>query len=333
MSAVIFYDREKLKQHTRWRWGEEKWGESVGVVSDWQALKESEAIYVILGIPEDIGVRANYGKAGTSKAWSACLDALCNIQSNEFTKPENAIVLGEIDCRDEMLDTQQLDADDPFLPTKMGAIVKSIDDKVAAVIEKIVTLNKIPIVIGGGHNNSYGNIKGTSKAFGKAINCVNMDAHSDFRSLEHRHSGNGFSYAFEEDFLNRYHILGLQRNYSSQAVFERIKEINEQVQYTFFEDILFGKISLKKSFTEIKKFICNTTFGIELDLDAICTMGSSAQSPSGFTTEEARQYIEFFTSQKNCAYIHLCEGAPAFEMHPNQVGKTLAYLISDIISQ
>jgi formiminoglutamase len=35
-----------------------------------------------------------------------------------------------------------------------------------------------------GHNNSYGNIKGSALAKGKPINAINFDAHSDFRILE-----------------------------------------------------------------------------------------------------------------------------------------------------
>ena len=332
MNSITFYNREKLKQHTRWRWGEEKMGETVRVVPNWQAVKESNAPYVILGIPEDIGVRANYGKAGTAKAWNACLDAFCNIQSNEYTKPENAIILGEINCNKKLLEAQQLDPEDPFLPTKMGSLIKEIDDKVSEVIEKIVSFNKIPIVIGGGHNNSYGNLKGTSKAFGKAINCVNMDAHSDFRTLEHRHSGNGFSYAFEEGFLNNYYIVGLHRNYTSASLFSKLNEMKDRIQFTLFEEILMEKPSFSEALLEAKNFIEETPFGVELDLDAIAGMGSSAQSPTGFTLEQARQYVQFFANHKNCTYFHFCEGAPAFENHTNQVGKTLAYLISDVIS-
>jgi formiminoglutamase len=39
------------------------------------------------------------------------------------------------------------------------------------------------------------------------VNAINFDAHSDFRILEGRHSGNGFSYAYEEGFLKKYFIL------------------------------------------------------------------------------------------------------------------------------
>lgn len=331
MSSVVFYNREKLKQYIHWRWGEEKWGEVVGVVSSWQEVKENPSKYVLLGIAEDIGVRANNGKAGTAKAWEACLSALCNIQKNEFTQPENAIILGEINVQEEMLEAQSLDTEDPFYTTKVGALIKQIDDKVTETITQIVGFNKVPILIGGGHNNSYGMLKGTSIAFGKSIHCVNMDAHTDFRALEHRHSGNGFSYAVEENYLENYFILGLHKNYTSAAVFDKMEGMKNTIQFCLFEELLTEKISLTEAFQKAKKHISNDTFGVELDLDAIKGMGSSAQSPSGFTLEEARKYVVYFKKQKNCAYFHFCEGAPEYELHPNQVGKTLAYLVSDVV--
>ncbi|MDC8004843.1 formimidoylglutamase [Aureisphaera galaxeae] len=330
--SLIFYNREKLKQHTKWRWGEEKLGEMCGVVDDWEQLAESEANYVLFGIPEDVGVRANYGHVGTSKAWNACLDAICNIQSNVFTNANNVVVLGEIDCSEEMMDAKQLESDDPFFPTKIGSLVKSIDDKVSEIIQKIIALNKIPIAIGGGQNNAYGMIKGVSLSYDKPINCINLDAYSDFTALEHRHSGNGFSYAHEEGYLDKYFILGLLRNYNSVTLLNRIEETEGKVAFERFEDIsVYQKTSFKEALQKAKKHVAGTYFGLELDLDTVATMGSSAMTPSGFTLEEARQYITTLSKHKNCIYIHLCEGNPLMENFESQVGKSLAFLISDIL--
>lgn len=329
--SVLFYNREKLKQHTRWRWGEEKFGEVVSLVKDWQELKEHPAKYVLLGIPEDIGVRANYGRKGTVEAWKNCVNVLCNIQANNYTHTNNIVLLGEIECTQENGDAIALETDDPFFPTKIGSLVKQIDDKVTAAIHQIVAFDKVPIIVGGGHNNSYGNLKGSSQALNKPINCVNLDAHTDFRTLEHRHSGNGFSYAHEEGYLDKYFILGLHRNYNSAAVLEKIESIKNQVQYTLYDDTLATSNAFSKSLPEAYKHIQKSVFGVELDLDAIAGMGSSAQSPSGISVAQAREYVQYFSKKKNVIYFHFCEGAPKYELYPNQVGKTLAYLITDII--
>ena len=76
-------------------------------------------------------------------------------------------------------------------------IAPDLSPLISKLVE-IVPSGKIPIIIGGGHNNAYGNIKGLALAKGKPVNAINFDAHSDFRIMEGRHSGNGFSYAFEE---------------------------------------------------------------------------------------------------------------------------------------
>ncbi|NND62375.1 MAG: formimidoylglutamase [Flavobacteriaceae bacterium] len=333
MENVIFYSNEHLKQFTRWRWGEEKLGEVIGTANSWEELTESTAKYVLIGIPEDIGVRANYGRPGASKAWNATLNSLCNFQNNAHLQSDNVIILGEVDCKEEMLEAQQLTDDDPFFPTKIGSLVKNIDDKVSSIVRSIVEINKVPILIGGGHNNSYGNLKGSSEAYDKPIHAINFDAHTDFRPLEHRHSGNGFTYAKEEGFLGNYFILGVHRNYTSQAILDSIEEMGKDIQMTYYEDInISEKNTLKQSFEAAKKHCCGDYFGLELDMDAIRGMGSSALSPEGFSLSEARKYISYFSSHKNCCYIHICEGSPKHELHENQVGKSLAFLIADILS-
>ncbi|MDC1372876.1 formimidoylglutamase [Flavobacteriaceae bacterium] len=330
--SLQFYTREDLKKHTSTRKGEEKFGQAVGLVNSWQALEKSDATYVLLGIAEDVGIRANMGRSGAEKAWSSCLSALCNIQSNTYTNPSNTVILGEIDCKAEQQSACKLDIKDPNYQSKIGSLVQQIDIKVSRVIAKVISVNKIPVIIGGGHNNSYGNIKGAATALKAGINCINLDPHTDFRALEHRHSGNGFSYAMEEGYLEKYYILGLHKNYTSGAVFEKMEAMKEKIQYSFFEDYITGT-PFKQMLGQAKDFCANSPFGLELDMDAIKQMGSSAISPSGFSLQQTREYVSYFSRLKNCKYIHICEGAPERELHYNQVAKAISYLVSDVISK
>ncbi|MCB0468750.1 MAG: arginase family protein, partial [Aequorivita sp.] len=215
MSLLKIYAENDIVSFIKKRAGETKFGEKVNFVETLQDLKNHSAKYVLLGIPEDIGVRANYGNPGTSKAWEATLGSLLNIQYNHLTNAENVILLGEIDCETQMEQAPTISKEGNHYAEKLGELVTQIDHKVSEVVKKIVEVGKFPIIIGGGHNNSFGNLKGSSKALQKPINCINFDAHTDFRALEHRHSGNGFSYAFEDGFLERYFIFGLHRNYTS----------------------------------------------------------------------------------------------------------------------
>ena len=333
MRLLKIYSEKDIAPFLNKRAGEIKFGEKVGFVETIEALKKHSAKYVLLGIAEDIGVRANYGKAGTSKAWEAALGSLLNIQQNNLNNAENVILLGEIDCETQMIQAEELSKEEKHYAEKLGELVSQIDHKVSQVIKTIVEAGKFPIVIGGGHNNSYGNLKGTSQALKKSINCINFDAHSDFRALEHRHSGNGFSYAFKDGFLNKYFILGLHRNYTSQLVFNEIKNNSEKIKFCLFEDITVSqKITFSEALKEAENFCCNDNFGIELDMDIIEMMGSSAISPSGFSLNQARNFVSNFSKNEKACYVHICEGAPSLGLFPNQVGKAIAYLVSDIIS-
>lgn len=328
-----FYTKETLLSFTNPRKGEVKFGQTAGTVASFEALKTASQHYVLLGIPEDIGVRANYGNPGASKAWEAALASICNIQQTHYCEANNVIVLGEVACLKQMEEAASVNPLDERYTEKLGDLVLQVDTVVAQIIEKIVACGKIPIVIGGGHNNSFGNLKGASKALENALHCINFDAHTDFRALEHRHSGNGFSYAKRKGFLDKYFIFGLHRNYTPKVVFDSMANDSDTIHFSFFEDI---SVAIKKTFTEAlqeaEAFCTQQPFALEIDLDAVANMGSSAMTPSGFSLEECRRFVQYFSTKKMCTYIHICEGAPNRELFPGQVGKAIAYLVSDVIS-
>ena len=287
----------------------------------------------VLRIAEDIGVRANHGIKGTSGAWEAFLGTFCNMQYNSTLSIKSVLLLGEIDCREEMLEAERLHPEDSQYYNDLGSLVAQIDQKVSDTIQHIVAAGKIPIVIGGGHNNSYGNLKGLATATKQAVNCINFDAHSDFRPLEHRHSGNGFSYAKKEGYLNKYFIYGLHKQYTSEKMLDAFNAAGDSIQIAWFDSLLHRNASsISEVYQNIEAFVGDTPFGLEIDLDAIAGMGSSAISPIGFTIRECLQFVQYFSAHSNCGYIHLCEGAPSRELHPKQVGKTLSYLVTAILS-
>lgn len=335
MNFLKIYSPKNIQKLISKREGETKFGESIGFIQELNDLKTTPVRFVLIGIPEDIGVLANHGIPGTKHAWNACLKSLLNMQANSFTKPQNIILLGEIDCSSELQASETLDKGDEHYFEELGKIVSQVDTKVAVVIKQVVASGKIPIVIGGGHNNSYGIIKGCAQAYQKPVNVVNFDAHSDFRQLEHRHSGNGFSYAFAEGHINNYFIFGLQKNYNSQSVLDDIHSKPDRVSYNLYESISIKK---SKPFGQALKEADSFTdtpnrLGIELDLDSILDIPSSAITPSGFSVNEARRFVSYFSQKENIAYLHLCEAAPKPGTdEEKQVGKLLAYLIIDFIS-
>ena len=297
-------------------------------------IQKNNCKYVLFGIPEDIGIRANFGRAGAATCWDTVIQAIANIQHNKFCKANQILVLGKLNVTEAMTEANTLNERDKADRKTLFKLVEKIDKEVAHIISIIIKNNKIPIVIGGGHNNSYGLIKGAALAYGKPINAINFDAHSDFRALEGRHSGNGFSYAFEEGFLKKYFIFGLHENYNSKNVLNNLILNKTRINYNTYEEIAVRET---KNFDEELKiahnFIKNDFFGIEIDLDALPNIASSAMTLSGFSVQELRKFISFFGKSKQATYLHICEAAPSLadEKNSELVGKLIGYLVTDFL--
>lgn len=334
MDKLILFNTNDLKSLLKNRTNESKFGEHVQLVPEFNNIYDSltnlDVDYVIFGIKEDIGVFANYGNTGAARAWDATLKVLLNIQSNSFTNPKKVLILGFLDFSEDMEKLKNYNQSDPKDIHKARKKVVKIDTYVSHLIEQIVRAGKIPIVVGGGHNNAYGNIKGCALALKKHINVINFDAHSDFRSEEGRHSGNGFSYAYAEGFLRKYFIFGLHENYTSEHIFKTLNKFRA-IKYNTFEALsIRGEMTFDSELERAAEFIASKPFGIEIDCDAIKNIPSSAMSPSGYSVKKARAFVNYFGKQQNALYLHICEAAPKPETEA-KVGKLITYLITDFM--
>ena len=337
MNNLQIITSETLDNITTKRSGETKFFEDAKYVSNLNdlpsLLADSKVKFVLFGIKEDIGVLANNGQAGAKNTWDPTLKSLLNLQSNEFTNPSNVLILGHLDFTDlyDVLSTVKTDQ----LQHTYRTYVEKIDQCVTQLVCTIVKAGKIPILIGGGHNNAYGAIKGSSLALESKINALNFDAHTDLRALEGRHSGNGFRYAIEEGYLDRYYIFGLHENYTSKEVLNYIEASKSNIKFNTFEDLsVRKKNSFKKASKIAMGFISNSKFGIEIDCDAIQNIPSSAQTPSGFSVNQTRRFVHYFGSHPNATYLHICEAATSINdsLTNAQTGKLLSYLITDFMN-
>ena len=75
-------------------------------------------------------------------------------------------------------------------------------------------------------------------------------------------------------------------------------------------------------------------FGIELDCDAIAHCPSSAMTPTGFDSTQARQFVFGLGKHSNATYLHICEAAPKFNPKKKDfnVGKMITALIVDFVT-
>ena len=328
MSRFKIADRAYLDSLISRRVGEVKLGERVITVDDLDAsLNNKDAKFVLLGIPEDIGVRANLGVGGTHTFWEPALKAMLNVQSTTKLSGEELIVLGAFDFEDELA------ASEDYSVEELRKLVEEVDKAVAPIIQKIVAAGKVPIVIGGGHNNAYPILKGCSEALRMPLNCINLDPHSDFRAMEGRHSGNGFRYAHRGGFLGKYCAIGLHENYNAQDIVDEVND-DPDLYFTFYEDIF---VKEQKTFYDAVRKAMNKCegkpTGLELDMDCLERSLASAATPSGITAVQARRFVGWCAHTLHPAYFHLAEGAVMLRdgRTDYMTPKMAAYLVTDFI--
>ncbi|MBN9380270.1 MAG: formimidoylglutamase [Chitinophagaceae bacterium] len=344
MQYLNVYSKQEILSRTRIRKFETKLGEQVLTVSGAESLVEgigrTPAEYVVFGIPEDIGARANSSLGGTSTAWQPFLDCFLNIQSNDFLTGDNILMLGHFDFSElqRLIETNAHGQDEKLEAYRHA--VHTIDETVEDLVRIITAAGKIPIAIGGGHNNSYPLIKGAAKGLHKAgliplaqINCVNLDAHTDFRPAEGRHSGNGFRYAEEDGYLQKYCVIGVHENYLQQNVWLDIVN-NPFIDLITYEDIfILEKRNFIQAVAHATSFTEDSYIGLELDLDSIEGVLSSGMTPAGLMPLHARQYVTLAATDSKIAYLHICEGAVTLDdgRHDPMTGKLVSYLVSDFV--
>lgn len=303
----------EIKAKTSVRPGETKAGEVLIENADKSsaALKAAGVSHAIILIPEDIGPRANLGRAGAALAPDAFLSYFLNVQVNRYLDFSRVAIAGKVACDDLQKESNQAPLNE------LRSLCARLDERVQAAVTDIVEAGLKPIVIGGGNNNSLPTIRGVCAAAGieNGINCVNCDPHADYRILEGRHSGNPFSYAKDENLLSSYLVFCLHESYNSEEMLTRLEKdgfgsisfdvLNREGGDSFERALLNCRDYFNKS-----KSGSGLNLGLELDLDSIKNMPTSALTPVGITEEEALRFILYMNEHFETLYLHLSEGAP-----------------------
>ncbi len=333
------YQQADLEQFTSTRPRETKAGEKLQTlpsnnINDFGKLLgqavENRAHYAVVMVPEDIGARANFGRSGAHEAPRAFLRYFCNLQQNKFLDFQKILIVGEIELEDLMERSKNASNEE------LRDLCKEVDGRVEPVLEEIFRHGLEPIVIGGGNNNSLPILKAlrSSTATTRGVACVNCDPHADFRPLEGRHSGNPFSYAFDEGVLTAYCIVGLHEGYNSDMMIQSLDKA--RFPYFTYEDFAVrGNTTFEQQVQQAREFLraAQCPAGCELDLDSIAGFPVSAKTPAGITVEQALRYIHLISATNVIRYLHLSEGAPQWSNDDGEreVGKVISLCVSTYV--
>jgi formiminoglutamase len=306
-----------------------------------QALKDAADFgkqYVLIGLPEDIGPRANLGNGGAELGWQAFLSRFLNLQANQYIAAEKVILLGEVDFSEQLKKASLLNNKRPDDLVTLRALCSELDDIASPILAAIFAAGLEPIVIGGGHNNCYPILKALSETKQQAVSAINLDPHADFRALEGRHSGNGFHYAFNKKYLSKYHVIGMHELKNNQTILDSLA--SKGFGYHSYQSIFVRReIGLSEAIScGLEKVTNNSqSLGVEVDVDSISFMPVSAYTNCGVTTSDAEHFVYKCALSPNASYLHLCEAAPkehaaGVTQGLNEAGQVLSALVTAYIS-
>ena len=326
---------DDLRALTAVRPGEVRIGERAGTLDEGGQVPAGARI-ALLGVPEDIGVRANGGRPGARGMWKALLPRLLNMQSNAFVDGAAFVVAGRVDVRDLRGRAAAIDetAGGPVARAQalreLRALVAEVDARVASVVANLRGMGLVPVVVGGGHNNAYGILTGCARAAGAPLGCVNVDLHADLRPQEGRHSGNPFTYARAEGHLARYAVAGMSERYATQAILDALAADPALRAFTF-EGFLAGGMDVLSLADAALAHVGTGPATLELDLDAVAGAPASAAAASGFTPSQFRVLALRLAARMDLHAVHLAEGAPDLgPWPPEMLGKLGAELVLDV---
>lgn len=179
--------------------------------SDVAALRPGRA--VVVGFPQDEGVRRNGGRIGAA-------DAPREIRSH----------LWRLAPYDPSADTD-LSAQPPLDigDIRVKGSLEDAQEALGNVVAELLIRKAVPIVLGGGHETAYGHYLGYIGA-NKSVAIINMDAHLDVRPFidGKGHSGSPFRQALEHPQQplpgKMYLCMGAQPQSVSRAHLQYVNE-------------------------------------------------------------------------------------------------------------
>jgi formiminoglutamase len=270
--------------------------------------KYEESNIVILGCPQDEGVKRNGGRIGAALAPDAIRAEFYRL--TPFGIHHKICDLGNLALQNSLEETH---------------------DNLTEIATKILEDGKKLIVLGGGNDVSYADGKAMAKVFGAGNWLgVNVDAYLDVRADEQRSSGTSYRQLLEEKLIRQDYLYEIA--YQPQLV--------SPVYYRYLQNLGVNMVSVEQlrsretadmELRELmrQKFISHSnslTAFFGFDMHAIRSSdapGTSVPSPIGLRSGEFLNLVQFAAKLVNTKIIEFTEVNPSFDID-NRTTKLVA---------
>lgn len=294
----------------------------INLENDEIPLGKNKKGIVLLNFAVDEGVRRNKGRIGAAEGPQSIMQALANFP----THFENTTIFhgGIITCTDGSVENSHVE--------------------LASYVEKILRAGCLPIVLGGGHEVTYGHYLGIKnflrqKKKNNSLGIINFDAHFDIRPIEEKIGATSGTSIWQianesKNGGEPFHCLalGIQKYANTKLLFDLADKFG--VEYALGDEInyenknaLIGKIEkFIDSVDHVYFTICMDAFA------ASFAPGVSAPSPSGVIPDHVfTSCFDLIAKSKKFIALDFAETNPKFDID-SRTAKLAASLIFRAVS-
>ncbi|MGE3467743.1 MAG: formimidoylglutamase, partial [Pyrinomonadaceae bacterium] len=264
----------------------------MGEVAGHHPVDYASAEIVILGCPQDEGVRRNGGRVGAAEGPSAIREQFYKLTT--FNMKKRIFDLGDV---------------------RVDGSLEETHDTHSIVVKQILKDGKRLIVLGGGNDISFADGVAMAETYGiEWWIGVNIDAHLDVRIAEERNSGTPYRQLLDEGHLlpKYFYEVGYQTHLASPVYYNYIRDLGvNRISLELLRSRAEADIELKESIRQ--KFIghsssLNTFFGFDMDAVRMADApGTSAPSPLGLRAGEFIQLVKYAASLANTKIVEFTE--------------------------
>jgi len=264
--------------------------------------------FVLHGFAVDEGVRRNKGRQGAKDAPDVIRKNMSNFP---VIRPDFSLLdFGNITCEDGNLENTQ--------------------NELAKNVSKVLLKGGKSLVLGGGHEVTFGHYRGVKTAFQEQkIGIINFDAHFDNRQPQNGvgvSSGTGFWQIAQEGEINSLHI-GIQRNSNTLKLFDTAHQFG--MKYILADELFFENLpSIYERVNELAESVDFLYVTICMDVfNAAIAPGVSASAYNGIFADSAfmHLYRHILKNEKLIA-LDIAEVNPSFDIqdHTARLAASLA---------
>ena len=276
--------------------------------------------FAFIGFCSEQGVKRNKGRIGTALAPDFIRTQMSNVPCT-FSQEVKFYDAGNILCEEICMEEGQR--------------------LLGLAVEKILDMNLFPIVLGGGHETTFGHFQGQFADLKKKkesldMGIINFDAHFDLRPYEHGpSSGSMFRQIADiykkEQAAYHYLPLGIQEHSNTVSLFKYAKEIG--ADYILAKEIQTSNYSVVLEKIDTFLYECDSAY-ITICTDVFSSAfapGVSATQTLGLDPEAVLPLLKHILRTRQVRGFDICEISPRFDQD-NTTAKLGAVLIFAVVN-